>query len=85
MNNCSEKAAHKGLDYGKDQLEPPDTHSRVVRIVDRSGAFSLFRMSRRDIRCCGAEPHFEADSARKKSLNNPIDRKIIRFPNQACK
>jgi hypothetical protein len=27
-----------------------------------------------------AELNFESDSARKNSLDNPIDRKIIRFP-----
>ncbi|MGO9021597.1 MAG: hypothetical protein ACLQVJ_24945 [Syntrophobacteraceae bacterium] len=32
-----------------------------------------------------AEPNFESDSARKNSLDNRIDRKIIRFPNQTCK
>ena len=53
---CPEKGrpqgARLGLDYGKDRLEPSDTHSRVVRVVDRSGAFPLFRMSRRDMKCC---------------------------------
>ena len=43
MNNSYEKNAHKGLDYGKDQLEPSDTHSRVVRVVNRSDDFSWFQ------------------------------------------
>ena len=31
------------------QLEPPDTHPGLVRVVDRSGNFSWFRVSRRDM------------------------------------
>ena len=38
---CLEKAAHKGLDYGKDQLEPPDTHPRIVQVVDRKALFMV--------------------------------------------
>ena len=40
---CYEKATHKGLDYGKDQLGPFNTHPRIVRVVDSSGAFSWFQ------------------------------------------
>ena len=52
MNYCYEKAAHKGLDYGEDQLEPPGKNSRVVRVVDCSGAFSWFGVSPRDVNNC---------------------------------
>jgi hypothetical protein len=52
-----EKAAHKGLDYGKDQPEPYDAHRWIVRVVDHSRDFSWFqgvpkgheKLSRKDL------------------------------------
>jgi hypothetical protein len=43
MNCCYEKAAFNGLDYGKNQREPLNTHLRIARVVDRSAAFSWFQ------------------------------------------
>ena len=50
VKNCYEEAAHKVPGYREDQLEPPGKNSRVVRVVDCSGAFSWFGVSPRDMR-----------------------------------
>ncbi len=55
MNTYYEKAAHKGLDYGKDQPEPPNADPRVVRAVDHSRAFYGFRVSRKDMNNCSLQ------------------------------
>ena len=51
MNYCYEKAAHKGLDYGKDQLKPPILTMGLCGSSIVRAPFHGFMVSYGDRRC----------------------------------